>query len=395
MQNLLEFYQSKISNLKEKNQLRELKNITDKNNQYIVVDNKSFINLSSNDYLGLGTDQRLVTEFLEYIKNSNFTNELSFTSSSSRLLTGNSYLYTDLENLIAKTYNRQKALIFNSGYHLNIGLISSLVSKNDVIFSDKLNHASIIDGMKLSGADFYRYNHLNYEQLENLLQKYRNNYQKAIIVTESVFSMDGDIANLTKLVELKEKYNCLLYVDEAHAVGVFGKSGLGICEEQNIIDKIDIITGTFGKALASLGAFCVMDEILYHYIINSARSLIFTTALPPINLLWTKFIFEKISTMNDKRIYLKNISTRLKEELNNFDFTTISQSQIIPVIIGDNDKTLKYAKLFQDNDILLMAIRPPTVPDGSSRLRLSLTANLTDNDIENIINTFKLLKDLI
>jgi len=386
------YFEEKINLLKNKNQLRTLKDVEYKQDQFIKIENKNYLNLSSNDYLGIGSNIHFQNEFFNYLNENKLNDAPILTSSSSRLLTGNSKFYTELENLITNTYQKEKCLVFNSGYHINIGLLSSLADKGDVIFSDKLNHASIIDGLKLSNADFYRYNHLNYEHLESLLQKHRNNYRNAIIVTESVFSMDGDIANLQKLVELKEKYNCLLYVDEAHAVGVFGEKGLGICEEMNVIDKIDIITGTFGKALASIGAFCVVNEILYQYIINTARSLIFTTALPPLNLLWTKFVFEKIVKMKKEREYLKNLSYTFKDKLKNLNLSTISQSQIIPIIIGDNEKTLNFAKIFQENDILLMAIRPPTVPEGTSRLRISLTSNITDINLSRIFDIFNQLK---
>jgi len=392
MANKYAYFEEKINSLKNKNQLRTLKDVEYKQDQFIKIENKNYLNLSSNDYLGIGSNIHFQNEFFNYLNENKLNDAPILTSSSSRLLTGNSKFYTELDNLITNTYQKEKCLVFNSGYHINIGLLSSLADKGDVIFSDKLNHASIIDGLKLSNADFYRYNHLNYEHLESLLQKHRNNYRNAIIVTESVFSMDGDIANLQKLVELKEKYNCLLYVDEAHAVGVFGEKGLGICEEMNVIDKIDIITGTFGKALASIGAFCVVNEILYQYIINTARSLIFTTALPPLNLLWTKFVFEKIVKMKKEREYLKNLSYTFKDKLKNLNLSTISQSQIIPIIIGDNEKTLNFAKIFQENDILLMAIRPPTVPEGTSRLRISLTSNITDINLSRIFDIFNQLK---
>ncbi|HOJ38317.1 MAG TPA: 8-amino-7-oxononanoate synthase [Ignavibacteriales bacterium] len=392
MANKYVYFEEKINLLKNKNQLRTLKDVEYKQDQFIKIENKNYLNLSSNDYLGIGSNIHFQNEFFNYLNENKLNDAPILTSSSSRLLTGNSKFYTELDNLITNTYQKEKCLVFNSGYHINIGLLSSLADKGDVIFSDKLNHASIIDGLKLSNADFYRYNHLNYEHLESLLQKHRNNYRNAIIVTESVFSMDGDIANLQKLVELKEKYNCLLYVDEAHAVGVFGEKGLGICEEMNVIDKIDIITGTFGKALASIGAFCVVNEILYQYIINTARSLIFTTALPPLNLLWTKFVFEKIVKMKKEREYLKNLSYTFKDKLKNLNLSTISQSQIIPIIIGDNEKTLNFAKIFQENDILLMAIRPPTVPEGTSRLRISLTSNITDINLSRIFDIFNQLK---
>jgi 8-amino-7-oxononanoate synthase len=383
--NSYDYYLKKLQYLEQKNLIRDLKKIDKKENQNIFIENKKLLNLSSNDYLGIGTNNEILREFYNYLLQNNLLFNIDFTSSSSRLLTGNSNIYTELENKIANLYQKQKAIIFNSGYHLNSGLLPALTEKNDVIFSDKLNHASIIDGIKLSDAEHFRYNHLNYNHLETLLQKYREQYNNAIIVSESLFSMDGDIADLNKLVELKNKYNCLLYIDEAHAIGVFGEKGLGLAEELNIISDIDILIATFGKAFASIGAFCVVNDILYRYILNTARSLIFTTALPSVNLYWTNFILDKIINLTSERQYLKRISSEIRSFIeNSTQSKSISQSQIIPIIIGDNEKTLKLARLFQENEILLLAIRPPTVPQGTSRLRLSLTANLNNDDIQKI-----------
>ncbi len=383
--NSYDYYLKKLQYLEQKNLIRDLKKIDKKENQNIFIENKKLLNLSSNDYLGIGTNNEILREFYNYLLQNNLLFNIDFTSSSSRLLTGNSNIYTELENKIANLYQKQKAIIFNSGYHLNSGLLPALTEKNDVIFSDKLNHASIIDGIKLSDAEHFRYNHLNYNHLETLLQKYREQYNNAIIVSESLFSMDGDIADLKKLVELKNKYNCLLYIDEAHAIGVFGEKGLGLAEELNIISDIDILIATFGKAFASIGAFCVVNDILYRYILNTARSLIFTTALPSVNLYWTNFILDKIINLTSERQYLKRISSEIRSFIeNSTQSKSISQSQIIPIIIGDNEKTLKLARLFQENEILLLAIRPPTVPQGTSRLRLSLTANLNNDDIQKI-----------
>jgi len=383
--NSYDYYLKKLQYLEQKNLIRDLKKIDKKENQNIFIENKKLLNLSSNDYLGIGTNNEILREFYNYLLQNNLLFNIDFTSSSSRLLTGNSNIYTELENKIANLYQKQKAIIFNSGYHLNSGLLPALTEKNDVIFSDKLNHASIIDGIKLSDAEHFRYNHLNYNHLETLLQKYREQYNNAIIVSESLFSMDGDIADLKKLVELKNKYNCLLYIDEAHAIGVFGEKGLGLAEELNIISDIDILIATFGKAFASIGAFCVVNDILYRYILNTARSLIFTTALPSVNLYWTNFILDEIINLTSERQYLKRISSEIRSFIeNSTQSKSISQSQIIPIIIGDNEKTLKLARLFQENEILLLAIRPPTVPQGTSRLRLSLTANLNNDDIQKI-----------
>lgn len=379
------FYEE-VEHIKEKDLFRKLKNIGLKQEQKIEIDGKYYLNLSSNDYLGLGSDVQILEEFFEFLKNKNPMSYM-LTSSSSRLLTGNSPAYEELETKLANLYNRENCLLFNSGYHANTGLIPALTSNKDAIFSDKLNHASIIDGLKLSRAEFYRYNHNDYSHLENILQKNRDKYENAVIISESVFSMDGDVADIPKLIELKDKYNAILYIDEAHAIGVYGKKGLGISEEKNLIDNIDIIVGTFGKAYASIGAYAILNNILKDYLINTARTLIFTTAMPPLNLTWTSFIVDKINVLSEKRRHLINISNDLRKFINNSGLKTLGSTHIIPIMIGNNNDTVRLAKEFQERHILLMAIRPPTVPQGTSRLRISLTSNIGEKDIDYVKNS--------
>ena len=214
------------------------------------------------------------------------------------------------------------------------------------------------------------------ESLENLLKRERNNYNNAIIITESVFSMDGDIANLKKIVELKKKYNCILIVDEAHAFGVFGKKGLGVCEDLNIIKDVDLIIGTFGKAIGSMGAFVTGNTVLIDFLINKARSFIFSTALPPINIAFSKWIIEnKLPETFEKRKKMLELGKKLG-----------SQSHIIPKIIGTNEKTIEMCDILYHNGYFTLPIRPPTVPEGTSRLRLSLTTEITENDLETLCN---------
>ncbi|MDR0941123.1 MAG: aminotransferase class I/II-fold pyridoxal phosphate-dependent enzyme, partial [Bacteroidales bacterium] len=238
------------------------------------------INLSSNDYLGLCNDGELYNRFLD----ENSTRSYSFSAASSRLLTGNCAEYGELEHRLCQLFHREAALVFNSGYHANCGILPALAGKNDLIVADKLVHASIIDGIRLAHCDFERFRHADYAHLERILHEKHNTYEHIFIVSESIFSMDGDCADLKKLVELKQKYNCLLYIDEAHAFGVRGAQGLGLAEEQGVIADIDLLVATFGKAIASVGAFVVCNKILHSYLINHSRTLIFTTALPPINI---------------------------------------------------------------------------------------------------------------
>lgn len=366
---MYELYSDILKTLDEHSNLRSVKNFSKKDEKYVYFGEKKLLNLSSNNYLGIADNRRITEKFMKFIGG-----KYSFGSASARLLTGTLPVYKDLENLLAKLYNKESALIFNSGYHANVGITSALAQKGDVIFSDKLNHASIIDGMKLSQGKFFRYQHNNMQSLEQLLIRERENYENAIIITESVFSMDGDIADLAKIVELKKKYNCILAVDEAHAFGVFGKTGLGIAEHLNLTGEIDLLIGTFGKAVGSVGAFVVGDKTLIDFLINKSRPFIFSTALPPINIAYTKWVIEnKLPDTFEKREKMLALAQKFN-----------SPSHIVPVIIGENAKTVEMCEILYQNGYFTLPIRPPAVPEGTSRIRISLTTEITEKDLENL-----------
>lgn len=371
---MFERYYSELKELKENFCERKLISLK-KAGKYIFEDNKKYLNLSSNDYLGIAEDRKILNNFLKIA-------DFSMGSASSRLLTGSSYVYAKLECLLSALYRKDKSLIFNSGYHANTGIMSALLSKRDVVFCDKLNHASILDGIKLSEAKMFRYKHLDYENLEELLQKHRNDYETAIIVTESLFSMDGDIADLNKLVELKSKYNAVLIVDEAHAFGVYGSRGLGIAEEQNCIKDIDIIVGTFGKAIGSMGAFCCGHEVLINYLINKCRPLIFSTAIPEINIAFSYFVItEVIPNLRNQRRELLITAQKLREKLASLQLATTGSSHIVPVILGENKTAVNASKVLIDNGFYLLPVRHPTVPQNTARVRISLRADISYEEI--------------
>lgn len=369
-----------LSLLEEKGNLRCIPSIETKNNGKITINGKEYVNFASNDYLGISTKQELINEFLELTSLTQAQH--LFSSASARLLSGSSYEFSELETTVAKLFDKEACLIFNSGYQCNLGVISALNGKGDVVFSDKLNHASIIDGMRLSEGDFIRYKHFDYAHLENLLQTKRNQYNRAIIVSESVFSMDGDVVDLDKLIELKNKYNCLLMIDEAHAFCAYGKTLAGISYGKDV----DIITATFGKAVGSFGAFCVSNNSIIQYLINKARSFIFSTSIPPINIAWTNWL------LTSKREYLENQKQKLDNlrlDINKLYEKKIGRNlaitHIFPIIIGSNEQTLKIAEELKAMGYYIPAIRPPTVPEGTSRLRLSLTADTNIEDVKNIL----------
>ena len=373
-------YKNILEELKSHSHFRDLKDFEAKDEKFIYYKGKKLLNLSSNNYLNFADNKTITEEFLNIV-GSNY----SFGSASARLLTGTLPIYKELETLIANLYNKEATLLYNSGYHANVGISSALNQKGDVIFSDKLNHASIIDGMQLSQGKFFRFPHNDMKALEKLLEKERNNFKNAFIITESVFSMDGDIADIAKLVELKKKYNCNLILDEAHAFGVFGEIGLGVAEELGFIQDIDLIVGTFGKAIGSMGAFVVGSRTFIDFLINKSRSFIFSTAIPPINIAFTKWIIEnKLPQTYKKRKKMLELGQKLG-----------SKSHIIPIIIGENKDTIELCEILFHNGYFTLPIRPPTVPVGTSRLRLSLTTDIEANELETLmekINEVRLAK---
>lgn len=373
-------YNENLLSLQQQGNLRTLPEVKHQGKYISTPQSSAMLNLSSNDYLGLATDAHLQDTFLKEIS----AQQLPFSASSSRLLTGNYEIYAALEALLASRFGREDALLFNSGYHANLGILPALANKQTLILADKLVHASIIDGMKLSASPFVRYRHNDFVHLEEILQKEQGRYEQYIIVTESIFSMDGEITNLRALVTLKQQYpNILLYVDEAHAIGVRGETGLGVAQEQACMDAIDLLVGTFGKALASVGAYVICSRLIKQYLINAMRPLIFSTALPPINVAWSYFIFNRLPNFAQQRKQLAAVSDYLRDRLSQ---PTISQSHIIPYLVGANHASVALSLQLQDKGYYALAVRPPTVPTGTARLRFSLTAAIEPAELDSLIS---------
>lgn len=383
-------YSYRLDKLKELDNLRSFKDL-EIDGRFINYNNKHLLNLSSNDYLGLGTDQSLIKEFEKYLDKSKI--KKYYTSASSRLLTGNHSSYKTLEDSLKNAFEREAALVFNSGYHANCGILPALAGKKDLILADKLVHASILDGARLSSAELIRYRHLDYDHLQHILSEKRCFYDNVFIVSESVFSMDGDIANLQVLADIKNEYEAFLYIDEAHAIGARGLNGLGCCEEQQCIDDIDFIVGTFGKALGSLGAYCICDQLFADYLTNNMRTLIFTTALPPVNVEWTNFLFNKLPEFTEKREHLLYISEKLKVYIENLGFKTRGESHIVPLITGSNESALEFSDKLQESGFFALPVRQPTVPRGSARIRFSLNSEITDSELNKLIYAIEQIKD--
>lgn len=350
--------------------------------KWITAEGRRMLNLSSNDYLGLATDEGLRRAFFNELT----PEHTPLSSSSSRLLTGNFPEYSRLEQLLASLFGAESALVFNSGYHMNLGILPAVTDTQTLILADKLVHASIIDGIRLSTARCIRYRHQDYAQVASLLKKHQHDFTRIIIVTESIFSMDGDVAPLPQLVALKKQYpHVMLYVDEAHAIGVRGATGLGIAEEQGCIGDIDFLCGTFGKAIASVGAYVICSRVIREYLVNKMRPLIFSTALPPLNVAWTRFVVERLGGFTDRRSTLARLSARLRTALTGKGYGCCSDSQIVPMVVGSSIDTLLKADALQRKGFYVLAVRPPTVPEGTSRLRFSLTADITEREMNDLI----------
>lgn len=374
-------YNEALEELRRNGRLRQLTE-TECGERLIVRDGAPMLNLSSNDYLGIAQDHSLWKSFLEETP----PERLLPSAVSSRLLTGNHPAYTRLERLLTRLYDRPAALVFNSGYHANSGILPAIADNRTLILADKLIHASLIDGLHLGHAPYIRYRHNDYQHLETLLREKAPLFDTVIVATESIFSMDGDICDLPRLIALKREFrNVMLYIDEAHAIGVRGQHGLGLCEEYNCIADVDMLVVTFGKAIASVGAALICDREIKEWLVNTMRPFIFTTALPPINVEWTHYILSHLDGMADKRRHLATIAQRVNDTITQERGDTGSRSHIIPYIIGDAAEAQAEAIRMQRQGFYLLPVRPPTVPAGTSRLRISLHAACNDEEIDRLI----------
>ena len=343
---------------------------------------------SSNDYLGIASRRDFVDEFLGGLPREKFL----MSASASRLLARRQDSFTRLENTLAEAYGTGRvALLFNSGYHANTGLLSAFANTNTYVLADKLVHASIIDGIKLSGLPFARFRHNDLSHLDRLASKAFSEGKKLIILAESVYSMDGDSADIDGLADIKRRYaGSMLYLDEAHAVGVEGPQGLGLCKACKAFDDVDIIVGTFGKAFASTGAFAIMLPNVREYMVNRARSLIFSTALPPLSAEWSRFVFNKAMTMDVERQHLKTLGKALHDELSKIGGGSTC-GHIQPLIVGDPVNAVTLSAQLRTAGFDVLPIRVPTVPPGTDRLRFSLSANLS---LDTIVILGKTLLDI-
>ena len=377
----------KLDNFNEKKLIRHI-NSFDKTGGIIFQNNKRILNFSTNDYLNLSNHPYVKEKAIKA------TEKYGAGSGSSRLVSGTLSIHEELEAKIAHHKNYPDALVFGSGYMANIGIIPSLANRKDVIISDRLVHSCILDGIKLSGAKHVRFKHNDLISLKTRLQECSDIQNKKIIVVESVYSMDGDLAPLKEIFALAEKHNALLMVDEAHATGTIGNSGRGLINQLGLESKIPFAMGTMSKGIGSYGGFIACSNNFKKLLIQEASSFIYTTALPPSAISASIAAIEIMERESSLGLNLQKKSTKFRKIMNESGIDTMnSKSQIIPIVIGDNQKTLNIAERLSKEGIIVGAIRPPTVPEGSARLRVSISLAHTEEDLifaaEKIIKVVK------
>jgi len=375
----MKYISGELERIEKSGLYRELNIVESAQGTHLEIKGKTYLSFCSNNYLGLANNPLVIKAVKDAV------GKYGWGAGASRLVSGNMRLHEVLEGEISKFKGKEASIVFPTGYMANIGTISSLVSKGDLVICDKLNHASIIDGCRLSGAGFRVYPHCDMKKLENILKK-ATQYSRKLIVTDTVFSMDGDIAPLPDIVRIAHKYKAMVMADEAHGTGVFGKRGGGVVEHFNLSKKIDIVMGTLSKAVGSLGGYVSGDEDLINFLRNKARPFMYTTALPPAVCAASIAGIKLIQKNPLLRRSLWNNVRYLKKELDLLNFDLIpSESPIIPILIGDAKKAVDVSKLLYKKGILIPAIRPPTVPTRSSRLRMTVMSTHTRKDLERLL----------
>jgi 8-amino-7-oxononanoate synthase len=373
----LDFINKLLANLERDNLLRKPLCIDSAAGPVIRVGNTEKVLFCSNNYLNLANNPQVIAAAKDAM------DKFGLGSAASRLISGTVRPHIELEEKLARMFGKQAAIVFPTGYMTNLAVLQTIPQTGDLLLLDKLDHASIIDAAKGSEAQFRTYHRTQLDRIEKFLAS--DKYNHKFIVTETVFSMDGDFAELKKLVELKNRYGAYLIADEAHAFGCMGQTGAGLAEELCLLNDVDIVIATLSKAAGCMGGFAAADKCVIDFLVNRARAFIYTTAPLPANSAAAICAIEIIKNANDKRKRLKQNADYLREKLKSSGLDTgTSTSHIIPVIIGDNKKTLDVSQLLFEKGFLVVAIRPPTVPAGSARLRISVQCDHTKEQIDSL-----------
>lgn len=376
--------EEELDALKQRGLRRHLEPLEGPQGAVIKLSGEQLINFSSNDYLGLAADLR-VSEALK-----SGVESFGVGAGASRLIVGDSKAHALLEKRLRELMHTEAALIFNSGYAANVGILSTLLGKEDVVFSDELNHASLVDGCRMSRAKVVIYPHGDVDGLRKLLAEHKG--RRRLIATDAVFSMDGDWAPLKELTALAKDADAALLVDEAHALGLFGEKGAGLCDELGVAADVDVRMGTLGKAFGCFGAFAATSANVAELLMNRARSLVFSTSLPAALCLAAEAAVD--AAISDDRLRQRawrNIR-KLSEGLRTLGIKREPQSPIFPVIVGEPEEAVALSRALREKKLLVKAIRPPTVPVGSSRLRISVSAAHTEGQVELLVRSLKELR---
>ena len=376
---MYEFFKEQLDAKEQNHNLRTLKEYCPIDAVRVKRDDKEYLMMASNNYLGLTFDSRVIEGALKGAQ------QYGTGSGGSRLVSGTFPLFTELEKELANFKNTEKALVFNTGYMANVGTISTIADKNTIIFSDALNHASIIDGCRLSRGSVKAYSHCDVDELKYLLKQVDRNARK-LIVTDGVFSMDGDIAPLDKLYELSRDYNALLMVDDAHATGTIG-NGHGTAAYFNLEKEIDIQLGTLSKSLGSVGGYIAANSTIIDYLVNTSRSFIFSTALSPADIGAALAALHILETDASVLGRLQENVNYMADKLISMGIDATNETPIFPILIGSNEDTLAVSDYLYESGIIGTAIRPPTVPIGESRIRLTVTAAHNKEQIDYVCHT--------
>ena len=376
----MEFLKVKVQELKDQGLYKELVTLDGPNDAECVLNGKKVINLSSNNYLGFANHPRLKKAAIAAIE------KYGAGAGAVRPIIGNMALHDELESLLAKFKREEAVLSFQSGFNCNAGVIQAVTEKGDLIISDQLNHASIIDGTRLSKADKAVFKHSDMQDLENVLKEKRDSYKNVLIITDGVFSMDGDIANLPGIVELAEKYNCLTYVDDAHSSGVLGESGRGSVDHFHLHGRVDFAMGTLSKAIGVVGGYVAGKQVTIDWLKNRGRPFLFSTGLPPAAV---GAAIEAIKMLMESTEYTDRLwdnAKHFKAGLGKLGFNTgHSETPITPIIVGDEAKTLEFSKKLFENGVFSGPIVFPTVPKGTGRVRCMVTAGHTKAQLDEAV----------
>jgi 8-amino-7-oxononanoate synthase len=371
----LDWIEAELAALAARGLRRSLEPLASPQGPVITVGGRSLVNLCSNDYLGLAADPRLRAAAALAAEREGAG------SGAARLVAGDLPIHGALERRLAAWKGTESALLFNSGYHANAGVPGALVGRGDAVFSDVLNHASIVDGCALSRAELVRYRHGDAEELDDLLA--RTKARRKLVVTDAVFSMDGDAAPLRELAESCDRHGAMLYVDEAHAVGVLGPTGAGLAEELGVAARVDVHMGTLGKALGSFGAYVAGSRRLVELLVSRARTFVFTTALPPAACGAALAAIDVVRQEPERRERLRALARRMRAGLEGLGFDVARVvAPIFPVVLGTEERALAASRALRARGFFVRAIRPPTVPRGTSRLRVALGAGHTEAQVD-------------